>query len=149
MPRRGGGGPEPRGWSAAMSDSLRILAVLALIGANAFFVIGEFAVVTARRASLATAAETGSRRAVAALRLMDDPVRVISTVQVGITALGNRHGRRRRAARRARAGRPVAGLGELRARVRARDLPERGARRARAEGPGARSRREPGAAGRP
>jgi putative hemolysin len=71
-----------------MSDSLRILAVLALIGANAFFVIGEFAVVTARRASLATAAESGSRRAVAALRLMDDPVRVISTVQVGITALG-------------------------------------------------------------
>jgi putative hemolysin len=71
-----------------MSDLLRIVAVLALIGANAFFVIGEFAVVTARRTALAAAAETGSRRAVAALRLMDDPVRVISTVQVGITALG-------------------------------------------------------------
>jgi putative hemolysin len=71
-----------------MSDLLRILAVFALIAANAFFVIGEFAVVTARRGVLATAAEEGSRRAAAALRLMDDPVRVISTVQVGITALG-------------------------------------------------------------
>jgi putative hemolysin len=71
-----------------MDDSLRILAVFALIGANAFFVIGEFAVVTARRSGLTAAAESGSRRATAALRLMDDPVRVISTVQVGITALG-------------------------------------------------------------
>jgi putative hemolysin len=71
-----------------MDDLLRILAVLALIGANAFFVIGEFAVVTARRSGLLPAAEAGSRRAQAALRLMDDPVRVISTVQVGITALG-------------------------------------------------------------
>ena len=71
-----------------MEDLLRILAVLALIGANAFFVIGEFAVVTARRSGFAAAAQDGSRRAQAALRLMDDPVRVISTVQVGITALG-------------------------------------------------------------
>jgi putative hemolysin len=71
-----------------MDDPLRILAVFALIGANAFFVTGEFAVVTARRADLAAAAEAGSRRAQVALRLMDDPVRVISTVQVGITALG-------------------------------------------------------------
>lgn len=71
-----------------MDDLLRIVAVFALIGANAFFVIGEFAVVTARRTALAAAAESGSRRAQAALKLMDDPVRVISTVQVGITALG-------------------------------------------------------------
>jgi putative hemolysin len=72
----------------SMDDLLRILAVFALIGANAFFVIGEFAVVTARRSGLTASAESGSRRAAAALRLMDDPVRVISTVQVGITALG-------------------------------------------------------------
>jgi putative hemolysin len=71
-----------------MDDLLRILAVLALIGANAFFVIGECAVVTARRSGLQPGADAGDRRAQAALRLMDDPVRVISTVQVGITALG-------------------------------------------------------------
>src|SRR3954470_23209460 len=68
-----------------MGDALRILAVLALIAANAFFVVAEYAVVTARRSALA---QRGGRRAAAALRLMDDPVRVISTVQVGITALG-------------------------------------------------------------
>ncbi len=71
-----------------MADLLRILVVLALVGANAFFVIGEYAVVTARRSRIAAMAERGRDGARAALRLMDDPVRVISTVQVGITALG-------------------------------------------------------------
>lgn len=69
-----------------MDDVLRILAVLALVGANAFFVIGEYAVVTARRSAVQARAQAGG--GAAALRLMDDPVRVISTVQVGITALG-------------------------------------------------------------
>jgi putative hemolysin len=71
-----------------MSDLLRVLAVLALVGANAFFVVGEYAVVTARRAALTARAEGGEAGARAALRLMEDPVRVISTVQVGITAVG-------------------------------------------------------------
>ncbi len=57
-------------------------------GGDAFFVVGEYAVVTARRGPLAERAAAGSTGARAALRLMDDPVRVISTVQVGITALG-------------------------------------------------------------
>ncbi|HEY4096259.1 MAG TPA: hemolysin family protein [Baekduia sp.] len=71
-----------------MSDLLRIVVVFALIGANAFFVIGEYAVVTARRSALAALADEGNRRAGRALRLMDDPVRIISTTQVGVTALG-------------------------------------------------------------
>jgi putative hemolysin len=71
-----------------MSDFLRIVVVLALIAANAFFVVGEYAVVTARRSALAPRAEAGSRGARMAMGLMDDPVRVISTTQVGITALG-------------------------------------------------------------
>ena len=68
-----------------MSDVLRVVAVLALIAGNAFFVIAEYAVVTARRAALAERPGAGAR---AALRLMGDPVRVISTAQVGITAIG-------------------------------------------------------------
>ena len=68
-----------------MSDLLRILAVLGLVAGNAFFVIGEYAVVTARRGALSARGGPGAQ---AALRLMDDPVRVISTVQVGITAIG-------------------------------------------------------------
>jgi putative hemolysin len=71
-----------------MSELVRVLAVLGLIAANAFFVIGEYAAVTARRSALAPRARAGSAGARAALRLMDDPVRVISTVQVGITAVG-------------------------------------------------------------
>ncbi len=68
-----------------MTDLLRVLAVFGLVGLNAFFVIGEYAVVTARRSALDPESSAGAR---AALRLMDDPVRVISTVQVGITAVG-------------------------------------------------------------
>jgi putative hemolysin len=71
-----------------VSDALRIVAALALVAGNAFFVIGEYAVVTARRGAVAALAERGSMGARAALGLMDDPVRVISTVQVGITAIG-------------------------------------------------------------
>jgi putative hemolysin len=71
-----------------LSDGLRILAIFGLVGANAFFVVGEYAVVTARRAWLAARAARGGGGARAALRLIDDPVRVISTVQVGITAVG-------------------------------------------------------------
>src|SRR5215207_4468078 len=71
-----------------MGDLLRILAVLALVGGNAFFVIGEYSIVTARRGPITALAARGRAGANAALRLMDDPVRVISTVQVGITAVG-------------------------------------------------------------
>ena len=68
-----------------MEDLLRLAAVLGLVAANAFFVVGEYSVVTARRGALAARGGAGAR---IALRLMDDPVRVISTVQVGITAVG-------------------------------------------------------------
>ncbi|WP_028057765.1 hemolysin family protein [Candidatus Solirubrobacter pratensis] len=68
-----------------MADLLRVLIVFALVGANALFVIGEYSIVIARRGRLEGRQGAGAR---AALRLMDDPVRVISTVQVGITGVG-------------------------------------------------------------
>ena len=71
-----------------MDDFVRVLAVFGLVAANAFFVVGEYSVLTARRAALIPLAESGKRAAATVLRLMDDPVRVISTVQVGITAVG-------------------------------------------------------------
>ena len=70
-----------------MSDLLRILAVFGLVAGNAFFVIGEYAVVTARRGALAARAAAGSSRARAAPKLMDDPARVYSTWQAGTTTL--------------------------------------------------------------
>jgi putative hemolysin len=68
-----------------MSTPLRIVIVFVLVLGNAIFVAAEYALVTARRGRLEERAERGGRGARTALRLMDDPVRFISTVQVGIT----------------------------------------------------------------
>jgi putative hemolysin len=68
-----------------MSVALRFLIIVVLVLANAIFVAAEYALVTARRSRLEERAERGGRGARTALRLMDDPVRFISTVQVGIT----------------------------------------------------------------
>ncbi|NUT56739.1 MAG: HlyC/CorC family transporter [Thermoleophilia bacterium] len=71
-----------------MSDTLRILAIFLLVLGNAVFVGAEYALVTARRTRLEPEAEAGSRRARAALDLMDHPTKFISTVQIGITVFG-------------------------------------------------------------
>ena len=71
-----------------MSTPLRILIVLLLVLGNAVFVAAEYALVTARRSRLEERAQRGGLGARTALRLMDDPVRFISTVQVGITVFG-------------------------------------------------------------
>ena len=71
-----------------MSDLLRIVVVLLLVLGNAIFVAAEYALVTARRARLQDFAESGRHGAQHALDLMDNPVRFISTVQVGITVAG-------------------------------------------------------------
>jgi len=68
--------------------ALGILGVLALLVANAFFVIAEYALLTAPRAQVEALAQDGSRGAAAALRLLDDPARFVGTVQIGITGLG-------------------------------------------------------------
>jgi putative hemolysin len=71
-----------------MSDVARVIGVLALVLGNAVFVAAEYALVTARRGRLEERAEQGNRPARAALHLMDEPVRFISTVQVAITVFG-------------------------------------------------------------
>ena len=71
-----------------MSDLLRIVVVLLLVLGNAIFVAAEYALVTARRTRLQDMADQGRRGASHALQLMDNPVRFISTVQVGITIAG-------------------------------------------------------------
>ena len=71
-----------------MSDVARILVVLGLVIGNAIFVAAEYSLVTARRTRLEERAERGNRPARTALKLMDEPVRFISTVQIGITVFG-------------------------------------------------------------
>jgi putative hemolysin len=71
-----------------MSDLVRIIVVLLLVLGNAIFVAAEYALVTARRSRLQELADSGRAGAGRALHLMDEPVRFISTVQVGITVAG-------------------------------------------------------------
>jgi putative hemolysin len=68
-----------------VSVLLRIIVVLLLVLGSALFVAAEYALITARRARLEERALNGSRGAKAALRLMDEPVRFISSTQLGIT----------------------------------------------------------------
>jgi len=71
-----------------VSDFLRLLVIVLLVLGNAVFVAAEYALVTARRGRLEARAKAGSRQARTALRMLDEPVRFISTVQVGITVFG-------------------------------------------------------------
>lgn len=63
----------------------KLFAVLFFVGANAFFVGAEFALVSVRRTRLETRAAAGSRRAQAAVRLINDPSFFISSTQLGVT----------------------------------------------------------------
>ena len=69
-----------------MTTILQLVAVFLIVLGNAFFVAAEYALVTARRSRLDELAKAGNRRARMALRIMNDPVRFIGTVQLGITA---------------------------------------------------------------
>ncbi len=57
-----------------VSDLARVLVVFGLVAVNAFFVVGECAIVVSRRATLRERADAGVAGAGAAHRLMDDPV---------------------------------------------------------------------------
>lgn len=65
-----------------------ILILLLLILLNGFFAMAELAVISARRPRLQAMADAGSRRAAAALALIDDSSRFLSSVQIGITLVG-------------------------------------------------------------
>jgi putative hemolysin len=63
-----------------------LLAVAALLLLNAFFVAGEYGLVTARRTRLRELEEAGSRRARGALAITANPPRFIAAMQLGVTA---------------------------------------------------------------
>jgi putative hemolysin len=64
------------------------LILVALILVNGLFAMAELAVFTSRQTRLREQARAGSRGARAALRLLDDPTRFLSTVQFYITLIG-------------------------------------------------------------
>ncbi len=63
-----------------------ILIVLVLI--NGAFAMSELAIVSAKKPRLKANAERGDKGARMALKLLDDPSRMLSTVQIGITLIG-------------------------------------------------------------
>ena len=65
-----------------------IVTIAILIGLNGYFAAAEIALVSARRTALQQAADKGSAGARAALRLLDDPNRLLSTISVAITLVG-------------------------------------------------------------
>jgi len=66
---------------------MEILFLTALIVLNGVFAMSEIALVTARRVRLARLADDGDTSAAVAMKLHDDPTRLLSTVQIGITSI--------------------------------------------------------------
>ena len=64
------------------------LFLVLLILLNGVFALSEMAIVSSRRPRLQAMADRGSTGAKTALKLLDDPSKLLSTVQIGITAIG-------------------------------------------------------------
>jgi CBS domain containing-hemolysin-like protein len=71
--------------TSATVVTLKLLAVLALVAANGFFVAAEFAFVGVRRSRIETLAASGDRTAKRLLTLLDDLNAYLSASQLGIT----------------------------------------------------------------
>jgi putative hemolysin len=67
---------------------MEFLILLILILINGLFAMSEMSIVSSRRARLQQRVDAGSKGALIALRLANDPGKFLSTVQVGITTIG-------------------------------------------------------------
>jgi putative hemolysin len=67
---------------------MEILLIALLTVLNGVFAMSELALASSRKARLMAMAEAGDGGAAAALKLLENPTRFLSTVQVGITATG-------------------------------------------------------------
>jgi CBS domain containing-hemolysin-like protein len=68
-----------------MTTALELVAVAVIVAANAFFVAAEYGLVTVRRTRMQELDAQGSRRARRVLRLLEQPPRFISAIQLGVT----------------------------------------------------------------
>jgi putative hemolysin len=67
---------------------MEVLLIVLLTLLNGVFAMSEMGLASSRKARLKTLADDGDKGAAAALRLMEQPTRFLSTVQVGITSIG-------------------------------------------------------------
>src|SRR3989442_14316903 len=77
--------PPPPPPPATGSLALRLLAVIVLVAANAFFVAAEFALVAARRTRIEAMVRQGDRKAKTVQAALQDLYRQLSAAQLGIT----------------------------------------------------------------
>lgn len=71
-----------------LSDFLELLLVLFFVLTNAFFVVAEYALVTVRKTRLEELDQQGVKAARWAKQALSEPVRMIATVQLGVTVSG-------------------------------------------------------------
>jgi putative hemolysin len=71
---------------------MELLLIVFLTLLNGVFAMSELALAASRKSRLNGMAEEGDKGAQAALKLLDDPNRFLSTVQVGITSIGMLNG---------------------------------------------------------
>jgi putative hemolysin len=69
-------------------DAVELAILIFLVLLNGVFAMSELAIVSAKKPRLKASADRGHRGAKAALKLLDDPSRMLSTVQIGITLIG-------------------------------------------------------------
>lgn len=67
---------------------MEFLFLVLLVLLNGVFALSEMAIVSSRKPRLKAMADRGNLGAKTALRLLDDPSKLLSTVQIGITAIG-------------------------------------------------------------
>lgn len=68
-----------------MGDLLAVVLTVLLLGANAFFVGAEFALISARRDRLEALAEQGKKRAVTVMHAAENLSLMLAGAQLGIT----------------------------------------------------------------
>lgn len=66
----------------------QLLLQLILIALNAFFAATEIAVISLNEKKIKAQAEDGDKKAVKMLKMIEDPTRFLSTIQIGITLAG-------------------------------------------------------------
>lgn len=67
---------------------MEIVIIILLLVLNGVFAMYEIALVSSSKTRLRNAAARGSRRAETTLRLLDEPEKILSTIQIGITLIG-------------------------------------------------------------
>lgn len=67
---------------------MEILIILLLIFLNGLFSMSEVSLISSRKSSIAADAKKGSKSAKTALKLIEEPNKFLSTVQIGITLIG-------------------------------------------------------------